>query len=75
MLAGQLAVIGLITAILDDKACHNPGFLRQAVGLNKAVLSAETFYIVDIFNVGFVNVWGFKKVGPVVPSCSAETNS
>jgi hypothetical protein len=41
------------------------------VGLNKVGLAAEAFYIGDVFNVGFVNVWGFEKVGPVAPSYSA----
>jgi hypothetical protein len=41
------------------------------VGLNKVGLAAEAFYIVDVFNVVFVNVWGFEKAGPVAPSYSA----
>jgi hypothetical protein len=38
-------------------------------------LAAEAFYIGDVFNVGFVNVWGFEKAGPAAPSYSAEVNS
>jgi hypothetical protein len=40
------------------------------VGLNKVVLAAEALCIGDVFNVGFVKVWGFEKVGPVAPSYS-----
>jgi len=41
------------------------------VGLNKVGLAAEALCIGDVFNVGFVNVWGFEKVGLVAPSYSA----
>jgi hypothetical protein len=45
------------------------------VRLNKVGLATEAFYIGDVFDVGFVNVWGFEKVGPAAPSYSAEVNS
>jgi hypothetical protein len=44
---------------------------RREAELNKVGLAAETFCIVDVFNIGFVNVWGFGKVEPVSPRCSA----
>ena len=44
------------------------------MGLNKVGFAAEAFCIGDIFNVGFVNVWGFEKVGPVAPSYFAGVN-